>query len=200
LEQGRQTGPVYYNLGNAYLRNGELGRAIASYRRAQALDPRDQDLAANLDFARQSARDALLPPGPSPLRQTLFFWHYGLSRMELIQAVVVLNLILWGVAALRLERRRSETLRWIFGTVLVLLLAVAGSLVVHWLSPMRVAVVVPQEVSAHSGTREDTVVRFKLHAGSELAVVEERDGWVRLALPDGQQGWVSAEHLELVTY
>src|SRR5437868_11042592 len=31
--------PVFYNLGNAYFRTGDVGRAILSYERALALDP-----------------------------------------------------------------------------------------------------------------------------------------------------------------
>jgi SH3-like domain-containing protein len=61
-----------------------------------------------------------------------------------------------------------------------------------------VAVVVPREVDVRSGLRDDTVLRFKLHAGSEVVVREERDGWLRIALPDGEQGWIEAAAAEVV--
>jgi hypothetical protein len=199
LEHGIQNGHIYYNLGNAFLRNGELGRAIVSYRRCQRLLPRDEDVRANLDFARKSAQDALQAPEPSPALRTLFFWHYGLSRAELLRAVVLLNFALWGVLSLLLYFRRSEVMRWSFMVLLILLVATASSLVVRVASPGQVAVVIAQEVDAHSGTSTDTVVRFKLHAGSEVRALEVRDGWIRIALPDGQQAWIQAEHAELLT-
>ena len=65
LAHGHGSARVHYDLGNAFLRNGELGRAIAAYRRSQALQPREQDLRANLEFARRATKDALAPPRPS---------------------------------------------------------------------------------------------------------------------------------------
>ena len=197
--EGHGDGHLDYDLGNAYLRNGELGRAIASYLRAESALPRDQDLRANLAFARKSAEDALAPPEPSAVIQTLFFWHFGLGRRELLAAVAVSTFLLFGFLAARLWRPRSELLRWGAVVALLLLVATAGSLAVHLLAPTRVAVVVPQEIEVHSGTGADTVVRFKLHAGTEVRALERREDWIRIALPDGQQGWLQAEHAEVVS-
>ncbi|MEM7052173.1 MAG: tetratricopeptide repeat protein [Acidobacteriota bacterium] len=198
IERGVDNGRLHYNLGNAYLRAGELGRAIASYRRAQSALPRDQDTAANLAFARRSARDALSPPGPSAVQRTLFFWHYRLSRQELFAATLGLNLLFWGLLGWRLYRPNSEILRWLTGLVLIPLLAVAASWATRTISPQRVAVIVPQEINVQSGTSRDSVVLFKLHAGAELAVLDERPDWLRIALPDGEQGWLESQHTELL--
>jgi tetratricopeptide (TPR) repeat protein len=192
------SGHLHYNLGNAYLRNGELGRAIASYRRSQWRLPRDEDVRANLDFARRTTRDALEPPGPSPVVSTLFFWHFGLSRSELARIALALNLIFWSLLGARLFKPRSEALRWLSYTVLVPLLTVVVSLGIRQASPQRVVVVVPQEIEAQSGPGEDAVVRFKLHAGTEVELRDRRDGWLRIALPDGQQGWIESDWAEVV--
>jgi len=198
LEPGAGDGRLYYNLGNAYLRGGELGRAIAAYRRALALRPRDHDVEANLAFARKTAKDAIEPPRPSAVLATLVFWHYRLSRAELGVATLVFNLLLWSALAVRLFRLDSELLRWAVIVFLVLLLASGGSLLVRAVSPERIAVVVPSEVEVRTGPGADALVRFKLHAGSEVAVREQREGWARIELPDGKQGWLELEHVELV--
>ncbi len=44
------------NRGNAWFKAGQVGRAIASYRQAQLLAPRDAALRANLQLARTRAR------------------------------------------------------------------------------------------------------------------------------------------------
>ncbi|MGB6994831.1 MAG: SH3 domain-containing protein, partial [Thermoanaerobaculia bacterium] len=85
-----------------------------------------------------------------------------------------------------------------FILLLVLLVATAGSLFVHRLFPLQVAVVVPQEIEARTAPDPDSVVRFKLHAGTEVQVKDRRPGWLRIVLPDGQQGWVEEEWTELV--
>ncbi len=196
---GFENGHLYYNLGNAYLRNGELGHAVASYRRSLSFMPRDQDARANLHFARKSAKDAIAPPEPGAVARTLFFWHYSLSRSELATLIVVLNLILWAVLILRIYRRGSETLRWVVIGLLLVLSTTGTSLAVRHLRPQQVAVIVPQEVRVRSGTNVTALVLFKLHAGTEVRVVDRREQALRIALPEaGRGGWIEAEHAEVV--
>ena len=52
IQSGRVSAPLYFNLGNAWFKSGQMGRAITAYRRAEQLAPRDPDVRANLQFAR----------------------------------------------------------------------------------------------------------------------------------------------------
>jgi tetratricopeptide (TPR) repeat protein len=198
LEEGHDGGHLHYNLGNAYLRNGELGRAIASYRRAGARLPRDRDLAANLEFARQTARDAIAPPSPPVLLETVFFWHFALSRAELAWLVAALNLLFWACLGLRLWRPRMPGTGGGALLLAALLLATGGSLALRHLRPQPVVVIVPQEVTAYTAPDSDSTERFRLHAGSELRLAGRRDGWLRVALPSGEQGWIESGWAEVV--
>src|SRR5207253_6952056 len=45
-----------YDLGNAYFRTGDFGRAILNYKRALAVEPHHPEAAANLQIARDEAR------------------------------------------------------------------------------------------------------------------------------------------------
>ena len=56
----------------------------------------------------------------------------------------------------------------------------------------------PQQIPAHSAPDTESVTRFKLHAGSELRLRERRDGWLRIALPEGEQGWIQDDWAEVV--
>jgi hypothetical protein len=197
VREGFDDGRVQFNLGNALLRRGELGRAIAAYRRSQAARPRDEDVRANLDFARQSTKDAIAPPEPSEVLSTLFFWHFRLSHRELVFVLLAVNLVFWAVLGFGLIWPGRELIRWTSLTLLLVLLTLATSLFVHRFLDRPVAVIVPQEVAAHTAPDETSVIRFKLHAGTELRVQDERQGWVRVSLPDGQQGWVGEEWVEL---
>ena len=198
LEQGYGSAELHYNLGNAYLRNGELGRAIASYHRSRFLRPRNEDVEANLAFARKSTKDAIAPPKPSALASTLFFWHYSLGRGELALVVLLLNVLFFVLLGVRFLSRGSEVLRWATMVVLLLLLAASVSLGLRYFAPQRLAVIIPQEVNAHNGPNPTSVVRFKLHAGTELRVEDSREGWLRIRLPDGQQGWIQRDWAEVV--
>jgi tetratricopeptide (TPR) repeat protein len=198
IDKGAASGKVHFNLGNAYLRHGELGRAIAQFRRGRNLLPRDEDIRANLTFARETTRDAIAPPEPSPVLSTVLFWHYRLSQAELARLAVLISILFWSLAILRLFRRESEISSWILMALLVVLVGTLGSVAGHRFFSQPVAVVVPQEIDAFTAPDAESVVRFKLHAGTELRVKDEREGWLRIVLPEDQQGWVEAVWAEVV--
>lgn len=198
LRIGPDNASAHYNLGNALLLDGQLGRAIASYRRASHLAPRDEDVRANLQFARTSARDALAVPDAGPVPRTLFFWHFSFSSVERVWLAVTCNVLFWlGLAWMRLQQRRPG--RGGFGLAVtsgVLLVALAGSLAYEWWRGERVVVVLPAEVDVHAAPRSESVVRFKLHAGSEVRLADEESGWVLIELPDGERGWLETTFVE----
>ena len=195
---GVENGHLHYNLGNAHLRAGELGPAVAAYRRSLRLLPRDEDALANLAFARRSARDEIAPPEPPALLRTLLFWHYSLAPAEVLRSVVLVSAAFWIVLALRLYRRSSEVLRWSAVCLLVVALALGGSLVAHAAFAPAIAVVLPQEIDLHAAAGEGSVVRFRLHAGTEVQVIEQLPEWIRIELPDGQRGWSRRDYVEIV--
>lgn len=199
IDAGVDNGYVYYNLGNALLRDGRLGPAIASYRKARALLPRDSDIRANLAYARNATKDAIAPHDPSVVWRTLFFWHFSLSARELLILLLVLNLLFWGTLVVHHVRRRSELLRWAVALSFLALVVTGASYVIRTVDPPEIAVVTNYEVEVRSGISRDTVVRFKLHEGTEAEALEVEDDWVRIALPDGKQGWVERQDVLLVT-
>ena len=50
VKRGEDSANLFYNLGDAYYRLGNRGRAILNYRRALALEPSHAEAAANLAF------------------------------------------------------------------------------------------------------------------------------------------------------
>src|SRR4029453_14353324 len=69
LAKGVASTSTYFNLGNAYLKENQLGRAVLAYERAARLAPGDPDLRANLAFAREQAG---APPSERWWRRILF--------------------------------------------------------------------------------------------------------------------------------
>src|SRR6266581_5513916 len=53
---GQWSANLFYDLGNAYFRTGDFGRAILNYKRALALERHHPEAAANLQIARDEAR------------------------------------------------------------------------------------------------------------------------------------------------
>jgi tetratricopeptide (TPR) repeat protein len=194
---GVDDGELWYNLGNARLRRGELAPANAAYRAAQARLPRGEDVEANLRFARARVQDSVAPPEPSPVLRAVFFWHWSLSERELAVAATVASALLWlALGAWLLARQRWA--RWPALVAGVLAVALVPSLVVRLSSSSAMAVVGATEASVRSAAAADGVVLFRVHTGVEALVTGREEGWVRVRLSDGKQGWVPEGDVLLV--
>ena len=204
-DAGVEDGTLYYNLGNAYFKAGDLGRAILNYRRAQRLLPRDPDVAANLELARAQTVDRLEADKrhPSDGGTLVDFVRRVLVEWTTLDEAAAITLGLWVVlcalivtAILWPRGRQGLT----YGIAVVAVLLAVGILSVGVrVSEARSkapAVVVAASVEVRSGPGEDYLTEFSLHAGAEIRVLEQRNGWVRIALPGDLQGWMPGEAVE----
>lgn len=57
LAQHGSNSDLYYNLGNAYFRNGKLGKAVLNYERALKANPTNADAKTNLKFVNSLIQD-----------------------------------------------------------------------------------------------------------------------------------------------
>src|ERR1051325_6500453 len=58
IQNGQSNGPVFFNLGNAFYKAGQPGKAVAAFREAEKTIPRDPGLRYNLQFVRNQVSGA----------------------------------------------------------------------------------------------------------------------------------------------
>jgi tetratricopeptide (TPR) repeat protein len=212
---------LYYNLGNAWFKSGDLGRAVLWYERARRLDPRNPDVRANLAVVRSLLRDKDLAPREGGLRGALTAWHRNLSVAESVAVASILYALL-GLIGVCAVFRQSSVVTWLYARVswlsparlfgldmkqdfllaitvtFVLAAAFAGSSYRKIRGPEARArgVVVAEEVSVFSAPSRDATVQFKVHEGTIVSLREARTGWVQVDLPGDLSGWVDTGSVE----
>ena len=203
IDIGLKDHTLYYNLGNAYFKQNDLGQAILNYERAMQLAPRDTDIRANLDLARSQLLDKYDITSASPLYQVVALGSEWLTLNEMTLVVLALWILLI-LLVLIYRRTNSSGLRESLPLVLTLFAILwIGSIVVLgnriYLEHARPqAVVLAPEVEVRSGPGEYTV-QFDLHSGAKVSIMEQRGEWVSLALPGEQlQGWVEASNVDRI--
>jgi len=200
-EGGVRNGKLDYNIGNAWFRMGDLGRAILHYRRAMLTTPNDPDLRQNLAYARAQCRDHIEARQETRVLRTLFFWHYDLPPRTRLTLFAIAFLSLWLLASVRLFRR-ATALRWGMIISVGLSALLLGSLVVEAAMTARsvAGVVLAEEAVARKGDAETYQVSFKepLHAGTEFDVIEDRGEWLQADLADGRRCWLPRQSVGLV--
>jgi tetratricopeptide (TPR) repeat protein len=202
-----QDGPIrnarlHYNLANAYLLKGDVGRAILNYRRAEELDGGDVNVRKNLAFARTRRIDTLAVKTEQQVLSTLLFWHYDLGmKTRLVGACLAMAVLCLSLAAMVW---RGFGTAWIsaaaVGAVVLLCLGGSAAVDLYGRANTSYGVITAAEVAARQGDGPNYPESFKapLHAGTEFQLIEKRPGWLHIRLSDGGDTWVAADAASLV--
>lgn len=203
IAAGVRNSDVYYNLGNAYFKQGDMGRAILNYRRAQQLDPPDADIAANLALARTQTVDKLEVPPEGVLINIVEIAEEWLT----LNQAALLALGLWFLMCVafvvaifqpRWRRLSAGTMAILAILLLIGLMSMANRLYKETQSPPAVIIAPQVDVTSGPGGGDQYLVEFELHAGAEVRLLESRIGWRRITLPGNLEGWVPGEAVEPV--
>ena len=198
---GVRSAAIEYNLGNAFFRLGDLGRAITHYRRAQRIHPADNKLAANLAYARARVEPAIRPSGDRRLAQRLLFWNASTSMNLRFWICALSSAAGWLGLAFWLRFRKGPLLALSLSAI-GLGGANAGS--VAWQlrdeQARPAAVLVAPETILRQGRGDayERAMRQPLGAGVELRIIGQRGDWVEVELADETTGWLPAGALERV--
>jgi tetratricopeptide (TPR) repeat protein len=190
---------VFYNLGNAYFRQNQLGKAILNYRRALVLEPSDEDAKANLSFVKLFTLDKIEEQQINPFSNMLEWYLNQMSKdgFALLASFFYIISVVLGI--LILFRGAKKYLLFGFISFLILLLISGSSLwaKIH-LDAQDYGVVVVSQTEVRSGPGQDYVLQFTGHEGLEFRVDEEAEGWYRISLPNGIKGWIPKDSMEII--
>jgi tetratricopeptide (TPR) repeat protein len=195
VRAGQWSANVFYDLGNAYFRTGDFGRAILNYERALALEPHHPEATANLQIARDEAHALELQPG-----RLERYLEFASVNQYIVTAAVAFWIAAFCLAALVFTRRRSRATPTL---LLVMLLISAGGIVATWQlergsKGSALAVVTGKDVQARLATADTANSVLALPPGSEVKIVSTRGEWIYAALPNNLRGWISAKNAERV--
>ena len=171
IKSGTVSPAIYFNLGNAYFKAGQLGHAIAALREAENLSPRDPDMRANLQFIRARVQGSTA--SPSRWRQ----WFAALTINEwaiLTAAMLWVWLTLMVLIQFRPALKQSlRTLLWCGG---VATLVCGGCLGVVWSNDStKTAIVVAHDAVLHNGPLDEAPAAYKTFR-------DKADGCIKVVL------------------
>lgn len=172
---------VLYNLGNAYFKAGQLGKSIQYYRKAQQLNPEDENLRYNLEFAsKQTVDEEDYIQFPLALENP----HYVLLKAY---GLLLLALIFF--------LGRSKVSSFPALAFFVVFLGFVFSKREVFVDKGSQAVVLTKEVKLRSNRNRQAAVLVKIHEGKMLRILDQADNWYLVEVSRDLKGWVQLESL-----
>ena len=195
LQTNGQSASLLFNCGNAEFKSGHLGKAIASYRRAELLTPGDAELRANLAFVRMQVQGSSLHESR---------WGTWVSFLTLNEGAVLAAILFWAFLGLLTVRQIRPALvpklKTVTRIVSVLMIFSCTILALQAANHFNsaVAVVAEADAVARSGPFNDAQTTFTARDGVELRVLDRHDDWVQVADNSGKIGWFSKKQVEVL--
>jgi len=194
-ESGSESGVLYYNLGNTYFRLNNLGEAMLNYERAYRFIPYNEALQHNMRVARaKTANRFRLLPKPVWIRAWNKLIYYtkpgGLLALGL-------GFYLLGILALIIRVWRGYRIEWVRRIWMWSLLFGIGFLglafAANWtLNTQKSAVVVDTKTPLFDEPENLQRSELELHEGLTVDLLDNREGLIKVRLPDGHTGWISS--------
>ena len=185
VRRGEYTANLFYNLADAYYRQGDRGRAILNYQRALILDPAHAEAAANLAFVR----------GVKPTTLAHADW-IGTTLPWLTAAAGWLAVA--GLVIVVAGRRTRVAGFMLLG---VGVLAAAAGVAASWplddsAGNATRAVVITENAPALYAPADNSKVVTNLTAGGEVRILSDQGAWVYVRLGDGTLAWIASSKIE----
>ncbi len=195
LNDGCHSPVVYFNLGNAYYKLGDIPSALLNYEKAHKLSPGDEDVNFNIYFANSKTSDKV---EPAPEFFALRWWHniilhYSISTLSILSMMLFIcgsvSLIIYIYANILFVKKASFYLG-----VLLLISGLSAIFIAnrqeHYLNDYQQAIIFSGSVNVRSAPVDQAVTLFVLHEGTKVKILDGNNGWLKVQLANGTEGWI----------
>jgi tetratricopeptide (TPR) repeat protein len=203
IERDRISAEIYYNLGNAYFRDNQPGKAILNYERALLLDPGDGDIRHNLRFARNRTEDRIDTAG-----NLIFTTWFNAVRNRLssnkwaVTGIVLFILFLVCLAVFLFVRFLWARKTAFYSGIVLFLLVIVTNIFAFSQKNERIvrdsAIVMVGAASVNTSPDRNSNELFQLHEGTKVKIRNSDRNWYEIEIANGSVGWISIENVEII--
>lgn len=203
LKQGLVSDEVYFNLANSYYKLNKVALSIYNFEKAKQLNPTCSSIDNNLHFAQQLAVDEYDVVPRAGIDKLLFdttsIFHYNTWAWIAVSMAFLFLLAFTGFYFLQ----STITKRLFFGlmtfAVLVLIVSLLSAGFQKKFRDSHISAIVFETVTAiHSEPKATSPEVTPIHEGAKVQIVEDVNGWNKVVLPNGVQGWIPKTAVRLL--
>lgn len=203
LDNNQHSSELYFNLGNAYYKLGEIGPSIYYYEKALLLKPNDREIKNNLGYANNMKLDAIEEMPETALTSIyktvvnfLSFeqWAYlGVGMVFLFVFGYIVYYFLYNAT-----QKRIAFISSVLGLIFAVVAVAFAYFQYNEYKKDNPAIIFAREIAVTSEPNERSERLFTLHEGTKVNVLEKLGDWQKVKIADGQTGWLLSENLKLL--
>ena len=195
VDLGIHNSDLFMNLGNAYLQSSDKTNAILNYHRALWMSPGNVSAAKNLRLLESTKDSAVNEAEGFVFSVEQFRTRIGDHAWQVILAIS--SVAFWLLIATKTILPRLKVLRWAFVMAIPLVLSL---FVLNTEPAGELAIITADQIELKSGDGIEfaTVAKIDSLSGQRAQVLLQRESWVKVALPSGQEGWLPEKQIQRV--
>lgn len=192
---------LYFNLGNCYYKLNKVAPAIYNYEKALMLNPDDLETQNNLRFAQKMTIDEIKEIPKVGFTKTLHnltsTFHYNTWAWisVVLSAVFLLFFIGYYLSQKSLYKRI-----FFFGMFVLFFLLFSCVFIAitekNTFDNENPAIIFAEIVVVKSEPQRASTTTFTLHEGTKVFIVGTMEGWKKIELTDGTEGWVEKDAIK----
>ena len=201
---GLESEELYYNIANAYYKDGDIAKSILYYERALKLNPSYSDAKYNLEIARGMVQDKIeeIPEFFVETAGRKMCWLLPSDTWAVLFILFLAATLAMVLLFLLGRSTRARKIGFIAGIVLLLASALCLDFAFWQRTDYRKAdkaVIMKPVCSVKSSPGSDSATNlFVLHEGTKVTVLDEVGNWSNIELADGRQGWLQTGDMEII--
>lgn len=198
--QGYTSFELYYNIGNIYTKLDSVGKAILFYKKAELIEPSNEDLKHNLNIVlakKINQIEPLLPPFSELVKTRL-----GKLTHPITWAILSI-IFSFGIMALFFLQRRGKINNHSFALGVITLSILIGVTIYlgrisSYVKNIKHGLIVSERAWMYSAPNGDGKELFQLSQGDFLEVQDDFEDWLEIKLDDGSKGWVKNSKVGII--
>ncbi len=203
LEQGYESGALYFNLGNVYYKLKQPGLSRLYYERARKFLKNDEALKTNMQLLRMRLVDKIASPPEFILsvwwKDVLNLFNFSILTW-LVAVLLAVVLLIAAFYLYHIRRARGGRLKGIliFSIVIwFLFLFILGEKIYNDATE-KFAVVMKPTVTLYAEPSTSGTEVFVLHEGTKVQVRRKNNDWMEIRLEDGKTGWLEMKNVQVI--
>ncbi len=203
LAKDGEAASLYYNLGNAYYKDGQIAKAILNYERALLLNPSMSDARFNLEMAQQKVVDKI---------ETIdeFFltsWKHSIQNLMSVGSWSIGAIVLFFMFIAFLLAFLFIRIVWVkkvsfFSALVVLCFCIMANVFASDLKKKQLnrtgAIIMTPTVTIKSSPDQSGTDLFILHEGTKVNIRSRLGDWSEIILGNGNIGWLPSKSFEVI--